>query len=42
MVNCGLISWVFEMGFEDSGLLWLLIYYDMGLVGGILNLMYCG
>lgn len=42
MANCALISWGFEMSLENNGLSWLPTYHDMGLVGGILNPMYCG
>lgn len=42
VANCGMICLAFGMGRSAVGLTWLPTYHDMGLVGGILNPMYCG
>ncbi len=42
MHNCSLITTAFEAGRDAFGMSWLPAYHDMGLVGGILNPLYCG
>lgn len=41
MHNCSLISAAFETGPTTVGMSWLPTYHDMGLVGGILNPVFC-
>ena len=40
--NCRLITGAFQTGRGGAAVTWLPLYHDMGLVGGILNTMYCG
>ena len=40
--NCAMITTAFEAGRDTTGLSWLPTYHDMGLVGGILNPLFCG
>lgn len=40
--NCSLISMAFEAHRDVVGMSWLPTYHDMGLVGGILNPIFCG
>ena len=40
--NCRMITRSFRVGHGGSACSWLPLYHDMGLVGGILNPMYCG
>jgi acyl-CoA synthetase (AMP-forming)/AMP-acid ligase II len=42
MHNCGLITCAFQTGDYELGLSWLPTYHDMGLIGGVLNSLYCG
>lgn len=42
MANCNLITRAFECGRGRSATFWLPAYHDMGLVGGILNPIFCG
>ena len=42
MHNCSVITYAFEAGASDFGMSWLPTYHDMGLVGGVLNPMFCG
>ena len=42
MHNCSLITTAFEAGRDAFGMSWLPAYHDMGLVGGILNPLFCG
>lgn len=42
IANSRLITRAFQMGRGGSVCSWLPLYHDMGLVGGILNPMYCG
>lgn len=43
IANCRMITRAFQTGrFKGSICSWLPTYHDMGLVGGILNPMYCG
>ena len=42
MHNCFLITTAFEVGRDSVGLSWLPTYHDMGLVGGVLNPLFCG
>ncbi|MCA9148256.1 MAG: aminotransferase class I/II-fold pyridoxal phosphate-dependent enzyme, partial [Planctomycetales bacterium] len=42
MHNCSLITSAFEAGRDVVGLSWLPTYHDMGLVGGVLNPLFCG
>ena len=42
MHNCRLITHAFQAGEDALGLSWLPTYHDMGLVGGVLNPMFCG
>lgn len=42
IANCRLITRAFQNGRKGSVCTWLPVYHDMGLVGGILNPMYCG
>ncbi len=42
MHNCSLITTAFEADREAFGMSWLPAYHDMGLVGGILNPLFCG
>ena len=40
--NCSLITTTFEAGHDTVGMSWLPTYHDMGLVGGVLNPLFCG
>ncbi len=40
--NCRMITRAFQTGRKGAACTWLPLYHDMGLVGGILNTMYCG
>jgi len=40
--NCSLITSAFESDRQTIGLSWLPTYHDMGLIGGILNPLFCG
>ncbi len=40
--NCALITAAFEAGRDAVGLSWLPTYHDMGLIGGVLNPVFCG
>lgn len=40
--NSGLISYAYEHTRSSSGVFWLPSYHDMGLIGGILQPIYCG
>lgn len=40
--NCTKITSCFEATRESVGLSWLPLYHDMGLVGGVLNPLFCG
>ena len=42
MHNCMLITRAFQSDQRSVGLSWLPTYHDMGLVGGVLNPLYCG
>lgn len=42
MHNCALITGAFEAGRDAIGVSWLPTYHDMGLVGGVLNPIFCG
>ena len=42
MHNCSVITHAFEAGANDFGMSWLPTYHDMGLVGGVLNPLFCG
>ncbi|MDE0935016.1 MAG: aminotransferase class I/II-fold pyridoxal phosphate-dependent enzyme [Mariniblastus sp.] len=42
IANCRMITRAFQTTREGSICSWLPLYHDMGLVGGILNPMYCG
>ena len=42
MHNCALITTAFEAGRDAVGASWLPTYHDMGLVGGVLNPIFCG
>jgi acyl carrier protein len=42
MANLQIITYGFEPTRQGSGLSWLPTYHDMGLVGGVLNSMFCG
>ena len=42
MHNCSLITTAFEADREAVGMSWLPTYHDMGLVGGVLNPLFCG
>ena len=42
MHNCELITTAFEADREAIGASWLPTYHDMGLVGGVLNPLFCG
>ncbi len=42
MHNCSLITTAFEAGRDAVGASWLPTYHDMGLVGGVLNPLFCG
>ena len=42
IANCRMITRAFQTGRKGSICSWLPLYHDMGLVGGILNPMYCG
>ena len=42
MHNCSLITYAFDPGRNGIGVSWLPTYHDMGLVGGVLNPLYCG
>lgn len=42
MHNSAMISYAFELTRSGSGVFWLPSYHDMGLIGGILQPMYCG
>jgi 8-amino-7-oxononanoate synthase/acyl carrier protein len=40
--NCEMISTAFRLDLDSVGGSWLPMYHDMGLVGGVLNPLYCG
>jgi 8-amino-7-oxononanoate synthase/acyl carrier protein len=42
MHNCSLITTAFEADRDAVGASWLPTYHDMGLVGGVLNPLFCG
>ncbi len=42
MHNCGLITEAFEFSRSGSGMTWLPLYHDMGLLGGVLAPLYLG
>ena len=42
IANCRMITRAFEMPRAGGACSWLPLYHDMGLVGGILNPLYCG
>ncbi len=42
MANCRMITESFELDTQSRACTWLPAYHDMGLVGGILNPLYCG
>ncbi len=42
MHNCSLITTAFEADRRSVGMSWLPTYHDMGLVGGVLNPLFCG
>ena len=42
LANCTMITEAFEMHKKSTGMSWLPTYHDMGLVGGILNPLFCG
>jgi len=42
MANCRMITESFELTNQSRACTWLPAYHDMGLVGGILNPLYCG
>ncbi len=42
IANCRMIARAFGMTRRSAGCNWLPLYHDMGLVGGILNPVYCG
>ncbi len=42
MHNCALITTAFEADRDAVGASWLPTYHDMGLVGGVLNPIFCG
>ena len=42
MANCRMITGAFEIRNQSTACSWLPAYHDMGLVGGILNPMFCG
>ena len=42
IANCRMITRSFGMGHSSVGCSWLPLYHDMGLIGGILNPLYCG
>lgn len=40
--NLSLIRNAFEIGSDDSGVIWLPLYHDMGLIGGVLQPIFAG
>ena len=42
IANCRMITRAFEVRRGGAACSWLPVYHDMGLVGGILNPLYCG
>jgi acyl-CoA synthetase (AMP-forming)/AMP-acid ligase II len=42
MHNLGLIQGAFGAGRRSRGVFWLPFYHDMGLIGGVLETIYCG
>lgn len=42
IANCRMITRAFQMDRNGAVCSWLPLYHDMGLIGGILNPMYCG
>jgi natural product biosynthesis luciferase-like monooxygenase protein/amino acid adenylation domain-containing protein len=42
LANCALIHGCFESKPQTQGVFWLPFYHDMGLIGGILETVYCG
>ncbi len=42
IANCRMITRAFEITRHGAACSWLPLYHDMGLVGGILNPLYCG
>lgn len=40
--NCRMITRAFQIDRNGAGCSWLPLYHDMGLIGGILNPLYCG